>query len=109
MSRGASNAKTSWSRTVGYRLLAARDHEPSINETECDRILERAKAKGIVKLFDTGRGRIVWFDGAPGPAMRQLVSDLNAEITVQRSKMGLVTRASYSVSWADLSAGREWK
>lgn len=42
------------------------------NESHIDDILLRAQQQNIVRNYDTGRGLIVWFEGACGPELRQL-------------------------------------
>ena len=53
-------------RAVGYRF------EGDFDETPIERLLTKAQKDGLVTEFDTGRGRIVWFNGYPGAALREL-------------------------------------
>lgn len=46
--------------------------EDSFNESEVEPILEKARVEGAVTEFDTGRRRIVWFQGTPGKALREV-------------------------------------
>lgn len=52
------------SRDTGFYFTAR------FNEAAVEKLLEQARARGVVTEFDTGRGRIVWFNGCPGPALR---------------------------------------
>lgn len=52
------------SKTVGYRF------EGEFSESSAERVLERALAAGVVTEYDTGRGRIVWFNGYAGAELR---------------------------------------
>lgn len=61
--RGRPPSKT---RIVGYTYIAEFD------ETPVERVLESAKAAGVVTEFDTGRGNLVWFEGPPGAALREV-------------------------------------
>lgn len=45
-----------------------------------ERKLARAKAAGIVSEYDTGRGRLVWFEGCPGAALRALRDEVRAAL-----------------------------
>jgi hypothetical protein len=67
MSRGAKNTPNK-SRGINYRF------EGPFRESKMEKLLERAKADGIIFEFDTGRGNLVWFDGWPGPEIRALVA-----------------------------------
>lgn len=40
--------------------------------TDPEPILQRALSCGIISVYDDGRGEMCWFDGAPGPALREL-------------------------------------
>lgn len=40
------------------------------DETEAERILNKAVVDGVVTLFDAGRGSLVWFEGHPGEGLR---------------------------------------
>lgn len=51
-------------RVVGYRF------EGEFSESRVERVLEAAKRAGTVTEYDTGRGRVVWFNGPPGAALR---------------------------------------
>lgn len=57
-------------RTVGYRF------EGDFEEGPVGRVLERARAAGVVTEFDTGRGRVVWFNGRPGAALRAVRAEV---------------------------------
>lgn len=58
--------RRSRSRTIGYEF------EGGFDETAVEKILIRAKEEGVVTQFDTGRGRVVWFNGSPGKALREV-------------------------------------
>ena len=60
------------SRIVLYR------YEGEFSETEAERILEPARKDGVVKQYDTGRGLMVWFEGAPGAALRKVREQIRA-------------------------------
>lgn len=64
-SRGRPPSKT---RIVHYTYIA------EFNETPVERVLDAAKAAGVVTEFDTGRGNLVWFEGPPGAALRDVRS-----------------------------------
>jgi len=57
------------------------DYEGDFDESEVERILERAVSKGVVTLFDTGRGHIVWFEGPPGPELRKVRNQVRQILT----------------------------
>lgn len=61
--RGRPPSKT---RVVSYEYTA------EFNETPVERVLVAAKAAGVVTEFDTGRGNLVWFEGPPGAALREV-------------------------------------
>lgn len=42
------------------------------DETRMDRLLYEARAAGVISMHDAGRGQAVWFEGPPGPALREL-------------------------------------
>jgi len=52
------------SRDIGYCFAG------EFSESDAEAILSKAKARGVVTEYDTGRGRIVWFNGHPGPELR---------------------------------------
>jgi hypothetical protein len=58
--------RKSRSRTVGYHYTG------DFSESEVEPILEKARDAGVVTEFDTGRGRICWFNGHPGPELREV-------------------------------------
>lgn len=60
------------SRGVHYCYVVPRELDDEFNESDMEALLQRAREAGTVTQFDTGRGRIVWFEGAPGAAMREL-------------------------------------
>jgi len=60
------------SRGVHYCFEAPRELDIEFKESEMEALLEKARKVGTITQFDTGRGRIVWFEGAPGAAMREL-------------------------------------
>jgi hypothetical protein len=56
-----------------------------------EKLLEKAKHDNVITQFDTGRGLILWFAGAPGRKLRQLRNTIRAKlpndwITVLRTK-----------------------
>lgn len=53
-------------RVIGYAF------EGEFDETEMERILQKAELAGIVTQFDTGRGSMVWFNGHPGAELRRV-------------------------------------
>ncbi len=65
-------------RVVGYRLQVYQDPGDeddtyeSLSESPFEAVLGRAKRDGVVTEFDTGRGRTIWWEGRPGPEMREL-------------------------------------
>ena len=65
---------SSRTRVVGYYYTG------KFCEVLAERILERARSAGVVTVYDTGRGRIVWFDGPPGPALRAVRSQVQAVV-----------------------------
>lgn len=73
--------KPSRSRAVGY-VYEGRE----FCESRMEEILERARRQGVVTEFDTGRGRIVWFNGLPGEAMRKLKAEVEAQIALGVSR-----------------------
>jgi hypothetical protein len=61
--------------SYSYEAPAGSD---SIDETPIERILERALGQNIVSQYDTGRGRVVWFNGAAGPSLRRIRDQVRA-------------------------------
>lgn len=59
---------------VGYAYEAPiRDHRYDASDTpEIEKLLERAQRDRVITQFDTGRGLLLWFNGAPGKALRKL-------------------------------------
>ncbi len=53
-------------RITGYTYIA------SFRESVIEKVLEKAKAAGVVTQYDTGRGELVWFNGRPGRALREV-------------------------------------
>lgn len=54
------------SRVVRYEVRG------EFSEWDMERLLRGAKARGVVKDFDTGRGLLAWFEGRPGGALRDV-------------------------------------
>lgn len=48
------------------------------DESAMDRLLYAARAAGVVTMHDAGRGRVVWFEGPPGPALRSVRDQAHA-------------------------------
>jgi hypothetical protein len=78
------------SRVIGYRLEAPH----GFIETTMEALLRQARAAGLVTAYDTGRGRVCWFNGRPGPELRALrdrvleialTSDPDAHYTSERN------------------------
>ena len=65
-------SKPSQTRVVGYRF------EGEFNESAAEAVLQKAQAAGIVSQFDTGRGHLVWFNGPPGAALREVRKQVKA-------------------------------
>jgi hypothetical protein len=65
-------------RMVGYRY--GFDSDIEFDESAMERILVRATKLGIVTEYDTGRGRVVWFNGRPGAALRAVRDQVQALI-----------------------------
>jgi hypothetical protein len=55
-----------------------RKEEDEFSESAMEKILEPAKRAGIITQYDTGRGRLVWFEGTPGPEIRALREKVQA-------------------------------
>jgi hypothetical protein len=53
-------------RITGYAFTFDFD-EPAM-----ERLLAKAKERGTVTQYDTGRGHAVWFEGAPGRELREV-------------------------------------
>ncbi len=49
-------------------------------ESEAERVLEKARAQGLIFEYDTGRGQLMWFSGRPGRPLRALTKQLRALI-----------------------------
>jgi hypothetical protein len=64
--------KHSKTRVVGYDFGFNPRRELNFNETAAEKILKRALKKGIVTQYDTGRGHCLWFEGPPGPELREV-------------------------------------
>lgn len=76
-------------RTVQYRFVTAVPGEAPISETAIEKELLLARQVGTVSMHDTGRGYVVWFEGAPGPELRRVrarVLDLIAEAKKERDR-----------------------
>ena len=56
------------SRVATYKY----DVQSGFDESAVEEVLAQARAAGTVTEYDTGRGRVCWFEGAPGEAMRAL-------------------------------------
>jgi hypothetical protein len=59
---------------ISYKWQApVQDHaHDAPNESTIDDLLRAAKRDGIVREYSTGRGLIVWFEGAPGEKLRNI-------------------------------------
>ena len=55
-------------RVVTYRYEVPGGFDESVVEP----VIERAREAGVVTEYDTGRGQVVWFQGAPGDGLRAL-------------------------------------
>ena len=69
--------KPSATRVVGYRFGG------DIDLDRVTKLLDRALASGVVTQFDSTksmeRGKdVVWFNGPPGPALRNLRAQIDA-------------------------------
>lgn len=63
---------TSRSRSVIYAFFG-----DGVNETrgallDCEKVLAKAKASGVILNYDDGRDRDPWFEAPPGPRARAL-------------------------------------
>ena len=58
------------SREIQYYFTA--EYPKSFNETVIRKLLEKAIKEGIISEYDTGRGHVVWFNGAPCKELRHL-------------------------------------
>jgi hypothetical protein len=65
-------------RTVGYTFSGA------FNESAMETLLRRAQLDGVVTQYDTGRGRLVWFNGPPGAALRALKARVKSMISEEK-------------------------
>jgi hypothetical protein len=52
--------------------------EGEFPEGPIEALLEQARQAGIVTEYDTGRGRIVWANGKPGPEFEKVKSEVGA-------------------------------
>ena len=88
MSIQARGPAPSRSRGVHYYFEAPRDEDVEFMESDMEALLKKACEAGTITQFDTGRGRIVWFEGTPGAALRELrrkvVAMLPASFTTLR-------------------------
>jgi hypothetical protein len=57
---------------VGYDYGYGEGDQLDFDESDAERILDKAKEKGVVLNYDTGRGHVLWFEGLPGPALRKV-------------------------------------
>ena len=71
--------RPSRSRVVSYEVEAPSG--ASFDEAPVERLLARARDRGVVTAYDTGRGDVVWFQGPPGPDMRALRADVIREVS----------------------------
>lgn len=74
----ARSLHASASRVIGYTIEAPH----GFDEAKVERLLRVAERAGIVARgqWDTGRGRLVWFNGPPGPRMRAIRDQIAAEL-----------------------------
>lgn len=63
------------------------------DEYEVEKVLARAVADGAVTEFDTGRGRIVWFNGKPSAELRSVRDRVVAMLGPSARRVG-ATEAS---------------
>lgn len=77
-------------RTVHHEIEMARSDEPSIDEGAIEKRLERAVRDGVVPKgqYDTGRGRLVWFNGWPGEELRRLRKDVDQLVAQAKQSAG---------------------
>lgn len=75
--------RASASRVVGYIFEAPH----GFDEAKVESLLRVAERTGIVARgqWDTGRGRVVWFNGPPGPKLRALRDQIRAMVDPARS------------------------
>lgn len=71
--------KSQASRSITYRIDVGYD-EGEFSEAIVEPILEKAVRDGLVLVFDTGRGHLVWFTGAPGSRLRALKKEVQAAV-----------------------------
>lgn len=61
------------SRTVSYSWGPREASLPRTSEAAAERLLDAAKAAGVVRDWDADTGwRSLWIVGRPGPALREL-------------------------------------
>lgn len=48
------------------------DRHKTPNEYAIDDLLKKAQVERLVRSYDTGRGLVVWFEGAAGKKLRDL-------------------------------------
>jgi hypothetical protein len=101
MSR-AGHGRASSSRMTGYRVIV-----PDDDETRVVKLLERAEVAGTVHRGQwSNSGGWFWFNGAPGPAMRELREAIDGEhvahteeesVAVARARARRPTRRVFSL------------
>ncbi len=64
--------KPSRSRTVMYAFIGEGVNETRGALLDCEKVLAKAKADGIITNYDDGRDRDPWFEAPPGPDARAL-------------------------------------
>lgn len=70
--RNQQGKRVQFSRMIGYTINAPEGL--SFDEDDAERLLRRAEKEGVIGVgeWDTGRGHLVWFNGRPGAALRDL-------------------------------------
>jgi hypothetical protein len=63
---------------IGYRWEADDPDHNRADDTALDALLARAKQRGVIVDFDTGRGAGVWFDAPAGKLARALRDEVES-------------------------------
>ncbi len=69
--KGHQKDRAQASRSITYSIDVGYDNY-GFDEAAVEKLLEKARAEGLVTEFDCGRGHCCWFQGKPGAPLREL-------------------------------------
>lgn len=65
-------------RPIAKTRVTLYQFEGDFPESPLKKVLDAAKARGVITQYDTGRGHLVWFEGPASEAMRELRDEVKA-------------------------------